>query len=75
MNVVVSMTILCLVAMVAIWAPPYPVRRHPHMHAMDVLRDLNENPHGRCHCGAPLDQRGVCADGASCARDAWETGR
>jgi hypothetical protein len=55
-----------------IWSAPYPPARDSWMRAMDVLRDGDPFPHGRCWCGGVLDERGVCEDGASCARESWE---
>jgi hypothetical protein len=72
-SLIIGMAILTAAGMVAIWAPGYPApERHEHMRAMDRLRDDDPFPHGRCWCGAALDGRGICEDGASCARDGWD---
>lgn len=76
MNVAVAMTVLAGVALLWIWAPASPRQeRHEHLRALDALRDADWWPYGRCGCGAALDERGVCTDGASCTRDRWEQDR
>ena len=66
MTLLLGMGVLGVLAMVIIWAPPYPApERHPHMRAMDELA------RPRCSaCRAPVDALGCCT--GVCAGEEWE---